>query len=170
MTTELDRASLTRVIELLQPLLGLSDAENFIGLFDAVGWDANALGITDPTVFASIVQSLADALQGLEGLVEKENIELMELAEALVPLVVAIAQIIDLASSLSLPSGAPTDTLSRFSEDLLNFLVEHYMAMYSPWPALVLEYSGIFKAVDLPEIKSTDGVILGNQLDTGILT
>jgi hypothetical protein len=62
------------VRELLQPLVGLSGAETLQDLFEAAGWDAPALGIMEPGPFTNVVQHVADALDALDALGEKDDI------------------------------------------------------------------------------------------------
>lgn len=160
MTTELDRMLLQKTIELLRPLLNLGDENDLAIILQVLAWDSEALGITDASVFVPTVNTLSNALQKIEDLLEQESIALEDIADVLIPLATAVADIINLISSLHHPSEVPEDAIIKFGEDLLSFLIEHYLVSSLPQVAFALECLGIFKPVDLPEIKRTDGGVL----------
>ncbi len=163
MTMELERAALQHTAELVDPLLALGDTEGLPDLLKALGWDGAILGITDPTIFASTIQGLANVLQGLSDLLDQESITLPDLANVLVPLAVEVTQIVHVVSSLPHSNEVPADALRMFSEDLMNLLVEYYIVSHFPRLTLILELLGIFKTIEVPEVKSTDGRMLRQQ-------
>lgn len=160
MTIRLEPIISELVRELLQPLVGLSGVEALQDLFEAAGWDASALGITEPGPFTNVVQHVADALDALDALSEKEDIGIVKLADGLASLATAIVELTDLVSSLPLPHGGPTGMLATLGENVVGVLVENYLASRHPKVALVLEFLGIFSVVDIPEIKDGGGTVV----------
>jgi hypothetical protein len=146
--------------ELLQPLVGLSGAEALQDLFEAAGWDAAALGITEPGPFAQVVQHVADALDALDASSEMDDIGIVNLADGLASLAAAIVELTDLISSLHLPHGGPAGMLATLGENVGGFLVDNYLASRHPKVALVLEFLGIVAVVDIPEIKDGGGTVV----------
>jgi hypothetical protein len=160
MTTRLDRTLSELVKELLQPLEGLAGVETLSDLFEAVSWDASAVGITDPGAFADVVQHLTDAVDALQALTDQDDVGLFDVAKALAPLAVALVELKTLISSLNLPQGAPAGLLTELAEDIVGFLADYYLASRHPRIALVLQLLGIFSVVDIPEIKDNAGNVV----------
>lgn len=160
MTIKLDQFILQRIGILLQPLTSLSDEEGPRNLIDALNWDAEALGITDPSIFVDIVQQLSDTLDSLNVLQEKDNINIFELAENLTKLATAIVKLKNQLSSLAIPAGAPANILATMCNDILDFLITYYLASVNPRLSVFLQFLGIFPIIETPEIKDTAGKIL----------
>jgi hypothetical protein len=160
MTIALEQAALRHIKEWLQPLNGLGDDEGLASLCNTIGWDNQALGLTDPAQFNGVVNALTDAIQAFEIVLEKDKVELTDVAEAILPLASAVVQVLDIVNTLQPAAGSPQNTLKYFCEDLFNFLLEHYLLRHWPWPAIALEFLGIYKTLELTEIKRSDGMVM----------
>lgn len=160
MTIKFDQVLLEHIQGLLKPLLNLSDEERLIYLLDAINWDSSALGITDPTAFTGVVQELSDAVQSLETLIEKDKISIVEVAESLAPLAKAVIDINDLLSHLAISPSAPADALAKITKDLLDSLIDSYLASRHPKLSLILQFLGVFSVKDVPEIKDSNGTVV----------
>lgn len=164
---KLERALLTRLIQIFQPLQQMEDAEGFQQVLDYLGWDIEALGITDRSSFSAPVQSLTDALQAIEALLEQDgDIDFDVLTSVLLKLTLAVAELIDHFVSLDLPAGAPPSLPEQLGNDLAIFVIENYLETTWPWVAFGLECAGIYKRVNRPEIKSADDVTTFRRADT----
>jgi hypothetical protein len=160
MTIELEKVAVWHAMEFLRPVLDLSDPEGLTSFLESMEWDGDVLGIKDPDTLAISVAEIAGAIQNLEGLFDQENIDLVSLAEALIPLTTGITRLVSAITSLKIADGIPQNALETLSKDVVSFLVERYVATHFPKFTIILELLGIFKAVDLPEIKRADGQVL----------
>jgi hypothetical protein len=166
---KLEKILLSNVLGVFEPLQCLGDEEGFRQTLDSLGWDCDALGITDPSSFSAPVQSLTDASQDIENLLEQDDIDFGILTSSLVKLALAVAGVIKQFASLDLPPGAPTSLPEQLSSDLAAFVVENYLETTWPWVAFGLECAGIYKSVDwpdLPENASVNGATLFRRAST----
>jgi hypothetical protein len=160
MTKKLDHVLLEHVKELLEPLLGLSDDEALPDLLDAVNWDSTALNISDPTTFTAVSEKLSDAIDALDELSENDSVGIVDVAESLATLAETVVAVKNLLTSLPLPPGSPAHTIESLSTDILDFLVDYYLASRHPKLSIILQFLGIFSVEDLPEIKNSNGTVL----------
>jgi hypothetical protein len=160
MTAQLHQILIERLKELFLPLLGSSEEEALPDLLDALNWDGTALGITDPAPFTAFSQKIFDAIDALDTLSEKDSIGIVELAASLAPLAEAVVDVKNLISSMPPPPGSSADTLTILGNDVLDFLIDYYVESRYPRLSLILQCTGIFSVVEIPEIKNTNGTVL----------
>jgi hypothetical protein len=145
---------------LLAPLAALADPGGLTNLLGEIGWDSQALGITDPSVFAAAVNALETSLDAISLVLDQENVEVADLAQALAPLGAAAASTVQTLTSLSLPPGVPADALAILGEDLLNYLFAKHLVGCFPRIAVAASLLGVLTATETPPVTSAGGQIL----------
>jgi hypothetical protein len=159
----LDRAALERLLEFIEPLEALADEEGLAILLDRLAWDADSLGLGDPAVLELGVSSLITGLEGLIELLDQEEISLEDFGEALLPVAAGIAEIVAAIASRPRPQDVPSDAATRFAEDLLGFLVEHYLASRLPKALIVLRLLGLMAPIPRPALTAGSGQVVREQ-------
>jgi hypothetical protein len=145
---------------LFAPLTALADLDGVTDLLDEIGWDSQALGITDPSVFAAAVNALEAALDAITQVLGQEDVGVSDMMQALAPLGAAAASAVQALTSLSLPPGAPPDTLVKLGEDLLNYLFAKHFVSSFPRLAVATSLLGVLTSTETAPIPSADGQVL----------
>lgn len=160
MASDLGRAALRHCAELLGPLAALADSDGLANLLNEIGWDGQALGITDPSVFAAAVDALETGLDAISKVVGQEDVSVSDLVQALAPLGAAAASTVQALTSLSVPSGVPADALVKLGEDLLNYLFAKHFVSCFPRLAVGASLLGVLTAAETAQVTSADGQVL----------
>jgi hypothetical protein len=151
----------------LEPLEALGDEEGLEILLDRLAWDGDALGLGDPALLRPGVANFVSSLERLIEVLDQDEITLEEFGKAIAPIALGIAQIVAAIADAERPATAPADAATRFAEDLLGFLLEHYLARRLPRLLLVLRLLGLMKPIDVPALTSTAGAVVRAQ-QTGL--
>jgi len=160
MPSDLGRAALRHCAEMLAPLAALADPDGLTNLLSELGWDGQALGITDPSVFAAVVNALETTLDAISLALAQENVELADLVQALEPLGAAAASTVQAVTSLSLPPGVPADASTKLGEDLLNYLFTKHLVSCFPRIAVAASLLGVLTATETAPVTSAGGQVL----------
>ena len=160
MATDLGRAALRYCWELLAPLTALADPDGLTDLLAEIGWDSQALGLTDPSVFATTVEGLETALDAVSQVLGEDAIELSGLGQALASLATAAASVVQVLTTLSLPASVPADVLAQLGTDLLNYLLAKHFVSSFPRLAVGASLLGFLSVSETAQVTDAGGGVL----------
>jgi len=143
----------------VDPITALGDEEALRALLKNLGWDADALGI-DPTELAQAVAGIEEVIGVIETLVEQNKITLSDLGNVLVSIAIALKDVIEAVNSLTSAGGVSGEALGKLGEDLVGFLLVHYVASTWPKVRIVLKLVGILAMNPVSAITRADGNVL----------
>jgi hypothetical protein len=160
MTTQLDKFTLRHLIDLLYPLTGLADNDGLPDLLDAIAWNGQQLGLTDPTVFSALLNPVNTALSATDQLLDQQELQLSDVAQSLGALGLAVAKAVETFSSLPTPAGTPSDAVTNLAKDLLGFLLANQIITAFPRVAALGKLTGFLTSVAVPQVTSQSGQVL----------
>jgi hypothetical protein len=158
-SAEVDRGVIATVLALLGPLADADNPDLLAELLATLGWTPDGIALVHASELADFAADIASGLEGLEALLEQDEIGLEDLAEGFEPLVVAVVALIASISTRPVAPPAPADALEKLAEDLGAFLLESYIATTVPKVGVLLGLLGVWKAAEQVEIADQTGVV-----------